>query len=396
MTYAKRVANLNPSATLAVSAKAKTLHAQGHDVIDFSAGEPDFDTPAFIRDAAIKAMQSGMTRYTPANGLLPLRKAVAESYQAYGLKYGPNGVVITCGAKQALFNLFQLLIDPGDEVIFQAPYWVSYPEMVQLAEGVPVIVETSEATGFRMTAAQLQAAITPRTKALLFNSPSNPTGASYTRAELAGLADVLAGRDIWVISDEIYEHLVYDNFQFASFPSLNDKLAERTVVVSGASKTYAMTGWRIGWAVGPAEVIEMMSRYQSQTTSNATSFAQAGAIEALSRPRDWLEPMRREYVNRRDCMVRRLRAMPGVQCHKPEGAFYVFPRVESLYGKAADGKVIGGSMAMCEYLIDDAKIAAVPGAPFGSDAHIRLSYATSMAKIEAGLDRLEKALAALV
>jgi aspartate aminotransferase len=396
MKLSQRVAKLTPSITMAVSAKAKALQAQGFDVIDFGAGEPDFDTPAFIREAAIKAMQSGMTRYTPPNGLLALRQAVADSYRAeHGLNYAANNVVITCGAKQALFNLFQLLLDPGDEVIVPAPYWVSYPEMIWLAGGVAKIVDTTEATSFRVTADQLRAAITPRTKALLLNYPSNPTGAAYSRADLAALAAVLVDRDIWTISDEVYEYLIYDNFKFVCFPTVNDKLAARTVVVSGASKTYAMTGWRIGWAVGPADIIEMMSRFQSQSTSNATSFAQAGAIAALKSPRDWFAPMHAEYVARRDYMVDRLNALPGVQCFKPEGAFYVFPRVDSYYGKSANGKAIDGSLAMCDYLIEQAKIAATPGVGFGQDANIRLSYATSMAQIEAGLDRLERALAAL-
>jgi aspartate aminotransferase len=393
MTFAQRVANLSPSITLAVSAKAKALKAKGVDVIDFGVGEPDFDTPAHIREAAIDGLRNGLTRYTPAAGLPALRQAVAAFYQAHhGVPATAANVVITCGGKQALYNLFQVLLDPGDEIIIPAPYWVSYPEMAWLAGAKPIILPTDESTGFRITAKQLREAITPQTKILLLNSPSNPTGAAYRREELAALADVVLEAGLWVISDEIYEFLVYDNFQFVSFPTLHPELVQRTIVASGASKTYAMTGWRIGWAIGPREVIAQLDNFQSQTTSNATTFAQCGAIAALQGPQDCVDEMRRAFVERRNYMVERLNAIPGLKCPKPEGAFYVFPRCDAYYGKRAGDRIIDGSVALCEYLLDAAHVAAVPGIGFGADPYIRLSYSTSLEQIKAGLDRLEQAL----
>lgn len=393
MPFAKRIAKLNPSITLAVDAKAKALKAQGLDVVGFGAGEPDFDTPPHIRDAAIKGLNEGLTRYTPAAGMPQLRQAVADFYQnRYGLPASPKNVAICCGAKHALYNVFQLLLDPGDEVIIPAPYWVSYPEMVWLAEGEAVILPTDESTSFRLSAEQLRAAVTPRTKVLVLNSPSNPTGATYSRRELEAIAAVAREKNFWVIADEIYEYLVYDGFEFVSFPTVGKDLFERTIIISGASKTYAMTGWRIGWAVGPEPLIEMMSRLLSQSTSNATSFAQAGAIAALKGSPEIIQEMVAMFAKRRNVMVEFLRNIPGVECFNPEGAFYVFPKVSSYYGKTYKGKTIDGSLAMCEYLLDAVQVAAVPGIGFGQDANIRLSYATSMDQIEKGLERIRRAL----
>jgi len=396
MDFARRTANLTPSITLAVDAKAKALKAAGRDVAAFGAGEPDFDTPDHIKEAAATALRDGMTRYLPAAGLPALREALAENYRArHGVPVVPKNTVITCGGKQALYNILQVAVNPGDEVIIPTPYWVSYPEMVYLAEGKPVLVETTEATGFRLTPDSLRAAITPRTKALILNSPSNPTGAAYSPGELAALAEVVLEHDFWVISDEIYEYMTYGDFQFVSFPTLDKRLVDRTIVASGAAKTYAMTGWRIGWAIGPTPFIEMMARLQSHSTSNATSFAQAGALAALTGPQDCVARMLAAFDERRKVILNLVRAIPDVPCYEPEGAFYVFPNLSAYYGKQYSGKTIEGSLAMCEYLLDSVQVAAVPGIGFGADANIRLSYATGLEQIRKGLDRIAKAMAKL-
>lgn len=396
MDFARRTANLTPSITLAVSAKAKALKAAGRDVVAFGAGEPDFDTPLHIQEAAIKALRDGMTRYLPEAGLPALREAVAAAYQKrYGLPVTMKNTVMTSGGKQALYNILQVALNPGDEVIIPAPYWVSYPEMVYLAEGKPVVVNTTEATGFRLTPDLLRRAITPRTKALILNSPSNPTGAAYSQAELTALAEVILEHDFWVISDEIYEFMTYGNFRFVSFPTLDERLVARTIVASGVSKTYAMTGWRIGWAIGPASFIEMMSRLQGHSTSHTTSFAQAGALAALTGPQECVSEMLAAFAERRDVILDCLRAIPDVPCYEPEGAFYVFPKVSAYYGRRVGGQEIKGSLAMCDYLLDTVQVAAVPGIGFGADDNIRLSYATSMAQIRKGLERIAQALAAL-
>ena len=396
MQFAQRVAQLSPSITLAVSAKAKAMKAAGQDVVAFGAGEPDFDTPEHIKEAAIKALRDGVTRYLPAAGLPALREAVAQTYtEKYGVATAAKNTVITVGGKHALYNIFQILLDPGDEVIVPAPYWVSYPEMVRLASGEPVIVSTTEATGFRMTPDQLAEAITPRTKIVVINSPSNPTGSAYSRDDLAALAQVAVERDLWIISDEIYEELTYDGFKFTSVPTLDPAIAARTLVVSGAAKTYAMTGWRIGWVVGPAGIIEMLGRLQSQQTSNATSFAQAGAVAALTGPQDCVREMLAAFAQRRSYIMDRLCGIPDVPCPRPDGAFYVFPNTAAYYGRRAGDKVIDGSLALCDYLLDSVQVAAVPGIGFGADQNIRLSYATSLDQIQKGLDRIGNALADL-
>ncbi|HPM78822.1 MAG TPA: pyridoxal phosphate-dependent aminotransferase [bacterium] len=389
MKIAARCRSLAPSITLAVSAQAKALKAQGQDIVAFGAGEPDFDTPEHIKEAAIKALRDGVTRYTPAAGMPVLREAVAAFYQDnYGLPAKAGNVVITCGGKHALYNIFQLLLERGDEVLIPAPYWVSYPEMVTLAEGVPVIVPTTEDSDFRVTVDLLREYATERTRVLIVNSPSNPTGAAYTREQLLELGRFAIEKDLVIVSDEIYEKLVYDGFEFTCFPTLSAELRARTVVVSGASKTYAMTGWRIGWAVGPEDFITKMNFLQSHSTSNPTSFAQSGALAALQGPQDCVAMMVAAFADRRKYILERLAALPGVTTFAPQGAFYVFPKFEAYYGQSAGGVEIVDSLSFCKFLLERAQVAAVPGIGFGADANIRLSYATSMEQIEKGLDRI--------
>jgi aspartate aminotransferase len=378
--------------TLAISAKAKELRAQGVDVIGFGAGEPDFDTPENIKAAARRAIDEGFTKYTPASGTLELKEAVcAKMQEDNGLVYEPAQILISCGAKHSLYNIAQALFDEGEEVIIPAPYWVSYPDQVILQGAVPRIVETREEDNFRLTADLLRESVTDRTKALVLNSPSNPTGCGYTRAELEDIAEVIVKNRLYVISDEIYEKLVYGGFEFHSIAELGDEIKARTIVVNGVSKSHSMTGWRIGWAAGPSEVIKAMSTIQSQSTSNPTSISQKAALEALTGPQDAVAMMVGEFEKRRKVMVDRLNEMEGVSCLLPDGAFYVFPRVEALFGKKHGSHRVTSSIDMADYLLSEAKVAVVPGVAFGADAYIRLSYATSMAIIEKGLDRLEEA-----
>jgi aspartate aminotransferase len=386
----RRATEVEESVTLAMTAKANAMREKGIDVISFSAGEPDFDTPDHIKKAASDALAKGQTKYTAATGLPALKKAIAAKFQKdNGLAYDPSQVVVSCGAKHSLYNVMQAVLEEGDEAIIPAPYWVSYPAMVKCAGATPVIVNTEEKDGLKMRADQLQEAITPRTKALILCSPSNPTGMVYSQKELEALADVILKSDVLVISDEIYEKLVF-GVPFASIATARPGMKERTVVVNGASKAYAMTGWRIGYAAGPKDIMDAAGRMQSQSTSNATSIAQYATIAALEGDQGCVEKMRVEYAKRRDYIVGRLRAIPGVTCGEPQGAFYVFPRVSALYGKSAGGKKIQGSVALAETLLEQAQIATVPGSGFGADGFIRFSYATSMEKIQGGLDRFEK------
>ena len=386
----KRASEAEESVTLAITAKANQMRDQGIDVISFSAGEPDFDTPDHIKKAATEALGKGQTKYTPASGLPALRKAIAAKFlKDNGLMYDPAQIVVSCGAKHSLYNVMQAILEEGDEAIIPAPYWVSYPAMVKCAGATPVIVNTQEKNGLKMTADELRKAITDRTKCLILCSPSNPTGMVYSEAELKAVAEVCLEKDILVISDEIYEKLVF-GVPFASIATIAPKLRDKCVVVNGASKAYAMTGWRIGYAAGPKDIMTAVGRMQSQSTSNATSIAQYATIAALEGDQGCVEKMRVEYAKRRDYIVGRLRKIPGVVCGEPQGAFYVFPNVSSLYGKKYQGKAITGSNVMAETLLEKAHIATVPGSGFGADAYIRLSYATSMEKIEKGLDRLEK------
>jgi aspartate aminotransferase len=386
----RRASEVEESITLAMTEKAAKLRAQGVDVVSFTAGEPDFDTPEHIKQAAIDALAKGFTKYTAATGLPALRKAVAEKFRRdNSLSYDPSQIVVSCGAKHSLFNVILAVLEEGDEAIIPAPYWVSYPEMVKCAGAKPVIVQATEKEEFKVNPDKLRGAITPRTKLLLLNSPSNPTGMVYTADELKALADVAVEKDLLVISDEIYEKLCF-GIPFASIAALRPGMMERTVVVNGASKAYAMTGWRIGYAAGPREIMSAVGRMQSQSTSNATSIAQYAVIAALEGDQSCVEKMRQEYAKRRDYIVGRLRAIPGITCGEPRGAFYVFPRVAALYGKKHQGKPVSGSAAFAGALLDDAHVGTVPGSGFGNDEHIRLSYATSMEKIREGIDRLEK------
>jgi aspartate aminotransferase len=393
---AQRAKAIKPSPTLAMAAKAKAMKAQGIDVVDFGVGEPDFDTPENVKQAGIKAIQSGCTKYTPAGGTDELKDAVVDKLKKdNGLVYERSQVLISCGAKHSLYNIAEALFDPGDEVIIPSPYWVSYPDQVILNDAVPVIVETTEQEGFRISAAKLEKAITKRTKAFILNSPSNPTGLAYDRKTLEEIAAVAVKHRIYVISDEIYEKLVYDGFTHTSIASLNPEIKELTIVVNGVSKSHAMTGWRIGFAAGPTDVIKAMANIQSQSTSNPASISQKAALEALRGPQDFLPVMNAEFDKRRKYMVERLNQMKGVSCTLPVGAFYAFPNVSKLYGRSAGGKTVKNSADLAAYLLETAKVALVSGDSFGADAYIRLSYATSMEIIKKGMDRIEEAVNAL-
>jgi aspartate aminotransferase len=396
MNISTRARNLVPSATLAIGAKARQMQADGIDVIGFAQGEPDFDTPAHIKEAAIQAVRDGFTKYTATGGINELKDAVAAKLKRdNGLNYARNQVLISCGGKHSLYNVFQALLDPGDEVIIPAPYWVSFPEQVKLCAAKPVIVQASEAQGFRVNRQVVEPAVTARTKILVLNSPSNPTGAALSRAELEGIGSLAVERSFSIVSDETYEALVYDGFQHVSIASLSDAIYARTILVNSLSKAYSMTGWRLGYSAGPTDIIKAMDGLQGQMTSNPTSFAQRGAVAALTGSQEPTHQMREEFAKRRRYIVDRLNAMPKVRCHSPEGAFYVFPNVSALYGKRYDGRVITNSAEFSTFLLDAARIAVVPGVEFGNDHHIRISYATSMENIVKGMDRMAEAVAAV-
>ena len=393
MQISKRVKAIAPSMTLAVSAKAKAMKAAGVDVVGFGAGEPDFRTPEHVCEAAVKAIRDGHHGYVvPSSGLAELKRAVADYLERVcGLSYKPEEVIITCGGKHALYEAFLATLEPGDEAVLPSPYWVSYPEMIRLAGAKDVIIRAGADQGFKITPKQLAAAITPRTKVVVLNSPSNPTGAVYTRGELAALAGVVAGKDLWVFSDEIYNELVYDGIDTCSFGVVREGLMPQTVTFGGASKTWAMTGWRIGWAAGPADLLKAMGNLQDQSTSNPTSISQYAAVAAVSGPTEPLAKMKAEFDRRRLYMAGRLSAMPGVRCVRPQGAFYCFPDVSGAYGKVLGEKAEGPkSVAFAAKVLEEAKVAVVPGGAFGDDDCVRLSFATSMPQIEKGLDRLEK------
>ena len=389
MKISKKVSAIAPSATLAIDAKAKELKAQGIDVAGFGAGEPDFDTPQNIKDAAVRALNAGCTKYTPASGTLELKKAVCAKFaRDNGLTYTPDQIVVSNGAKHSLVNIFMAICDPGVEVIIPAPYWVSYPEMVKLADGVPVSLETTAATHFKFTAEQLERAITPKTVALILNSPSNPTGMAYSREELEQIAKVCVKHGIYVVSDEIYEHLLYEG-EHVSIASLGEDIKAQTIIVNGVTKTYAMTGWRIGYTASDAKLAKAMGNLQSHASSNPNSIAQAATVEALNGPQDSVAVMKAEFAKRRDYMVSRINAMNGVSCIAPHGAFYVFMSIEELVGKTLHGKVITGANDFAQILLEEAKVAVVPSEGFGIPNYVRWSYATSMETIQKGLDRLE-------
>ncbi|MCC7260428.1 MAG: pyridoxal phosphate-dependent aminotransferase [Alphaproteobacteria bacterium] len=395
---ADRLDRIKPSPTMAITAKAAELKASGKDVIGLGAGEPDFDTPDFIKDAAKKALDNGQTMYTPVEGTPALRAAVCRKFEREnGLKYTPKQIVVGCGAKQLIFNAMLASLNPGDEVIIPAPFWVSYPDIVQFAEGVPVIVEGKEETGFKLTPQALEKAITPKTRWLIFNSPSNPTGAAYTKAELKALTDVLVKHpNVWILSDDIYEHLVYDGFEFATPAQIEPKLYERTVTLNGVSKAYSMTGWRIGFAAGPEKIIGDMAMIQSQSTSNPCSISQAATIAALDGPQEFLQEWVKAFQRRRDLTAKLLNEIPGITCRTPEGAFYVYPSCAGLIGaKLPNGQTIKDSGDLAAYLLEDALVAVVPGTAFGMDPYFRISYATSDAVLEKACARIKESCAKL-
>ncbi len=397
----QRALNAAPSPTLAITAKANALKAAGKDVVSFGAGEPDFDTPANVKAAAVAALERGDTKYTPSSGTVALKDAIAAKLKRdNGLTYSRNEIIVSCGAKHSIYNLMQALLDPGDEVVIPAPYWVSYPEQVKLADGVPVIATADESTGFLSTAAQIQAVLTPRTKMVVVNSPSNPTGAVYTPSALREIAELCAGRGIYLMSDEIYEKILYSGSEFVSPASFSGDIKKLTITINGFSKAHSMTGWRLGYAAADLDIVAAMSKIQDQSTSNPTSIAQAAGVEALNGPQDSVETMRQAFEERRDWIVPALNAIPGVECTTPGGAFYVFPNVAALYGKnwTPEGdspRTIGGSDDFAAYLLEKYEVAVIPGSGFGADANIRLSYATSMANIQKGIARIAEAVQAL-
>ncbi len=396
MGIAKRALAIKPSPTLAAAAKAKAMKAQGIDVVDFGVGEPDFDTPENVKLAGIKAIQSGFTKYTPAGGIDELKEAIIEKFKKdNGLHYEKPQILVSCGAKHSLYNIAEALFDSGDEVIIPSPYWVSYPDQVLLNDAVPVIVETTADEGFKLSAKMLEKFITKKTKALILNTPSNPTGLAYDKQTLENIAALVVKHNMYVISDEIYEKLIYDGFTHISIASLGKEIQNRTIVVNGVSKSHSMTGWRIGYAAGPKDVITAMANIQSQSTSNPSSISQKAAVEALRGPQDFIRTMNAEFDKRRKYMVDRLNRMPGISCIMPVGAFYAFPNVSKLYGKSVNGKTIKNSSDLSAFILEDAQVALVSGDAFGADAYIRLSYATSMEIIRKGLDRIEKAVAML-
>lgn len=395
MNLAHRLDSIKPSPTLALNAKAKALVAQGVDVVGFAAGEPDFDTPEFIKQAAVDALKAGFTKYTATAGIPELRQAICDKLKKDNqLIYAPDQVLVSTGAKHSLYNLFQALLNEGDEVLIFAPYWVSYPEMVLLAGGKPVIVETREEDGFVPSPEAIRRALTPRTRAVIINSPSNPTGSVFSRSALEGIASALKDHSCLIVTDDIYEKLLYTG-TFLNLANVAPELAPRTVVINGMSKAFSMTGWRLGYAAGPKPLIAAMTMIQDQSTSNASSIAQKAGLAALQGPAETLLPMVTEYQARRDLFVQGLNALDGVTCRMPEGAFYVFPKVSGLYGRSYQGKTLQGSLQMSQILLDDFRVAAVPGAPFGADAHLRMSFVTSRENIQKGLSRMADFVAAL-
>lgn len=387
MKLARRVIDMAESATLAVSAKAARMKAEGLDVISFGAGEPDFDTPMHIKQAAIDALNTGKTKYpNPASGLMPVRKAICERLaKDHGLKYEPTQVIVTSGGKDAVYLAIHALIEPGDEVIIPAPYWVSYPEMVQLAGGTNVHIHGPEENDYKLTPRLLESALSPRTRMVILNSPSNPSGVTYHPEEIQALASVLQGRDLCVISDEIYDRLLYGGQKTLSYAAVTDAAYAQTLTMNSASKTYAMTGWRLGYAAGPTDIIKSMAKLQSQSTSGAATFGQIAYAAALSGSDEVVETMRAEFERRGTYMWKRLTGIPGARCPRPTGAFYCFPNVSGTY----EGLGVKGSIEFASRLLDEANVAVVPGMAFGMDGHVRLSFATSMDQIAQGLDRIE-------
>jgi len=391
MKVSKKAQSIPSSATIAVTSRAKELKSQGVDVVSFGAGEPDFDTPDYIKEAAIKAIKAGKTKYTATPGIAALRKAIAEKLKKENnVDYSPEQVIVNIGAKHSVYESMQAVLDPGDEVILPTPYWVTYPEAVKMADAVVKVVQTRRENSYKLTAEQLKSAITDKTAMLLLNSPNNPGGFTYTPDELGELAKVLEGTDIMVLSDEIYEKLIYGDTKFVSFACLSEDAYNRTITINGLSKTFAMTGWRIGYVAGPLEVVKAMGRLQSHMTQNAVSFVQEAAIAALTAGNDETEKMHQEFERRAAYMSKRLNLIEGVICPEPTGAFYCFPDVSSYYGRTIGGVKINSSLDFAQALLEQANVAVVPGAPFGCDANVRLCFAYSMDEISKGIDRLEK------
>ncbi|MDH4239357.1 MAG: pyridoxal phosphate-dependent aminotransferase [Phycisphaerae bacterium] len=395
MKVSKRAQDVPPSATIAVTTRAQELKAQGVDVVGFGAGAPDFDTPEYIKEAAIEALKAGQTKYTAAAGIIELRKAIADKLEREnGLKYAPEQIIVNIGGKHSVYEAMQAVLDPGDEVILPTPYWVTYPETIKLAGAVSRIVQTKKENGYKITTAQLKKAITKKTAMLLINSPNNPGGFTYTPEELKAIARVLEGTNVYVMSDEIYEKLIYGDTKFVSFASLSEDAYNRTLTLNGFSKTFSMTGWRLGYTAGPLDVIKAMGRLQSHMTSNAVTFGQYAAIAALGPPADEaIEKMRAEFERRGKYMTQRLNSIEGVECTEATGAFYCFPDVSGHYGRNIGGATINGSMDFAKALLEQANVALVPGLPFGCDNNVRLSFACSLEQITKGLDRIEKWLA---
>ena len=392
MKLAARVGRIVPSPTLSITATAKAMAAQGVDVIDFASGEPDFDTPEPVKAAAEAAIRAGITKYTPSSGIDELRGAIADKLrEEQGLHYDKAQILVSCGAKHSLYNLAEALLEAGDELIIPVPFWVSYQDQTLLNDATPVLLQTQERDGYTISQEALEAVITPRTKAIIVNSPCNPTGATYDRKTLEGIAAVAMRHDLTIISDEIYEKVLYDGVQHISIASLSPEVAARTVVINGVSKAYAMTGWRIGYAAGPKALLTAMANIQSQSTSNPCSISQKAAVAALRLGNPFTKLMVAEFDRRRRLMVERLNKMPGVTCRMPTGAFYAFPNVSGLLSKRWKDQPMGSAANLATYLLNEAQVALVPGEPFGSDIHIRLSYATSMEAIERGLSRIEAA-----
>ncbi|HTZ17881.1 MAG TPA: pyridoxal phosphate-dependent aminotransferase [Dissulfurispiraceae bacterium] len=391
-----RVKKIKPSATLAMDTKAKAMKAEGIDIVNFGVGEPDFDTPDNIKESAIKAIRDGFTKYTPVGGIDPLKDAIIDKLRRdNGLGYSREEVIVSCGAKHSLYNIAQALLGGGDEILIPSPYWVSYPDQALLNDAVPVFVDTFEEDGFMLKPEALESKITKKTKALILNSPSNPTGAVYAAKALEAIAAIAVKHKIYVISDEIYEKLVYDGIKHVSIASFGKEIKERTIVVNGLSKSHAMTGWRIGYAAGPKELIKAMTNIQSQSTSNPTSISQKAAVEALTGPQDFTSRMREEFDRRRKVLVKGLNSIEGIKCLTPTGAFYAFPNVSALYGRKSGARLIKSSLDFALYLLEEAKVALVHGEAFGDDKYIRISYATSMENIEKALVRIGEAVANL-
>lgn len=393
MKLAARAERLQPSATLTITAKAKALKSQGVDVIGFGAGEPDFDSPDHVKAEAIRAINEGMTKYTGVGGIDELKNAIIHRLKEdHNLEYEKSEIIASVGAKHTLYNVTQVLFDSGDEVIVPAPYWVSYPEQIRLAEATPVILDTKESEGFKITPDSLSKHINSNTKALILNYPSNPTGATYNEEELRAIVDVAMNAGLIIISDEIYEKIIYGGIKHIPVAALGEEIKKATILVNGVSKTYSMTGWRIGYAAGDKGVISAMSKLQGQSTSNPTSISQWAAIAAFTGDHKIIEDRTKEFEQRKNYIVEKLNDIPEINCFDPQGAFYVFPNVSGCYSKEYDGKVIKNSLDFTEFILDEAKVAVVPGVAFGSDDHVRISYATSMDDIVKGIDRMTEAI----